>query len=237
MNIKQDNFNKAMELYHSRKRYRLTGKLAAFINISLQVVLLTLVWSLELTITSQVLAVVMAFVLTDFLNGLIHMVMDNNESYDRFYGPFVANFHLHHQTPKYVQRPLAMVYFNETGSKLWLVPFQVLVLVLVLQQGLGAFTLHVLVYICILSSIAEVSHYLSHTSTSNVVRWLGNAGILLSWKHHRRHHSDNNTNYAFLNGMSDPLINWLARSFYTGYKQTTDQHYVHYVGNMKTDQR
>lgn len=237
MNIKQDKFNKAMELYHSRKRYQLTGKLAASINIVLQIILLVLVWPLDLALSSQILAVVVAFAITDFLNGLIHMVMDNNESYERFYGPFVANFHLHHQTPKYVQRSLPVVYFNETGSKLWLVPFQILVLVLVIQQGLSSFVLHVLVYVSILSSMAEISHYLCHSSTSKMVRWLGKAGILLSWKHHRLHHSGNNMNYAFLNGMSDPLINWLARTFYAGYKETTDLHYIHYVGNMKTDER
>ena len=183
------------------------------------------------------MAFILAFVVTDFLNGLVHLIMDHKESYDSFYGPLVANFHLHHQTPKYARRPLPVVYFNETGAKIWLVPFLMLVLFLVMNASFSPFVLHTLIYIGILSSIAEVSHYLCHTSDSKTARFLGQIGILLSQEHHSPHHEEDNMNYAFLNGVSDPLINLIARTFFTGYKNTTDQHFVKYVSGGREDQR
>jgi hypothetical protein len=38
-----------------------------------------------------------------------------------------------------------------------------------------------------------------------------------------------NVSYAFLNGLTDPLINHIASRFYRGYKQNTDLHYATYV--------
>ena len=37
-----------------------------------------------------------------------------------------------------------------------------------------------------------------------------------------KHHKEDNKNYAFLNGISDRLINWIAKRLYVGYKKTTD---------------
>lgn len=34
---------------------------------------------------------------------------------------------------------------------------------------------------------------------------------------------------AFLNGLTDPLINLIARKIYKGYKNTTDLHFAKYV--------
>jgi len=44
-----------------------------------------------------------------------------------------------------------------------------------------------------------------------------------------RHHRLDNVNYAFLNGMTDPLINWIAAVYYHGYQKTTDQHTALYI--------
>ncbi len=237
MNIKQTQFNAAMERYRSRKIYTSFGQLIALLNVSLQLVLVYFLWEIQLGFAWRILAFVMAFVLTDFLNGLVHMIMDHKESYDSLYGPLVANFHLHHQTPKYTKRPLPLVYFHETGAKIWLVPFLMLVLFLLVNGSLSPLPLHMLVYIGILSSVAEVSHYLCHTSDSQTARFLANIGILLSREHHTPHHEKDNVNYAFLNGMSDPLINRIARTFFRGYKATTDQHFAQYAQGSGADQR
>jgi sterol desaturase/sphingolipid hydroxylase (fatty acid hydroxylase superfamily) len=87
---------------------------------------------------------------------------------------------------------------------------------------------YTLVYIGILSSFAEVSHYLCHTSTSALAGFLANIGLLLSKRRHARHHLEDNSNYAFLNGFTDPLLNLIAARFYKGYKHHTDLHYVNY---------
>jgi sterol desaturase/sphingolipid hydroxylase (fatty acid hydroxylase superfamily) len=87
-------------------------------------------------------------------------------------------------------------------------------------------TLHVLIYVGVLSSIAEVSHYLCHSSNSRLAMSVGNLRVLLPKRHHARHHLEDNRNYAFLNGCTDPLLNLIASLVYPGYKQTTDTHYA-----------
>ena len=226
-----------MELYRTNKSYTAFSSLVATLNVSMQMALIYSIWDVPLGIAGQIAAFILAFVLTDFLNGLVHMIMDHQESYDSFYGPLVANFHLHHQTPKYTKHPLPMVYFNETGAKIWLVPFLMLTLFFLINYSFSPLVLHTLVYMGILSSVAEVSHYLCHTSDSKAAHFLARMGILLSREHHTPHHESDNMNYAFLNGMSDPLINLIARIFFTGYKNTTDQHFIKYASGAGADQR
>lgn len=237
LNIKQSQFNAAMDLYRSKKIYTAFSRLVATLNVSLQMVLVYLIWDIQLGLAGQAGAFILAFVLTDFLNGLIHMIMDHKESYDSFYGPLVANFHLHHQTPKYTRHPLSAVYFNETGAKIWLVPFLMLTLFFEMNGSFSPFVIHTLVYIGILSSVAEVSHYLCHTSDSKAAHFLARVGILLSREHHTPHHTEDNVNYAFLNGMSDPLINLIARTFFVGYKNTTDQHFAKFSSGSENYER
>jgi sterol desaturase/sphingolipid hydroxylase (fatty acid hydroxylase superfamily) len=217
-----------MERFNSKRIYGLFGQLVSLSNVFLQIVLLYRVWPHAIGIPWQVFSILVAYVLTDFLNGLVHMFMDNNDRYDSVPGPLIANFHMHHKIPQYKRNNLLIVYFNETGSKVWLVGYLLAVLLL-LEVGLDPVALYVLVYIGILSSVAEVSHYLCHSSTAKTSIFLGNIGILLSKRHHAKHHLEDNTSYAFLNGFTDPLLNHIAARLYKGYKQTTDLHYRQYV--------
>ncbi|MGB4600567.1 MAG: hypothetical protein WBI04_11425 [Trichlorobacter sp.] len=127
---KQQQFNRAMALYTSRPRYALFGHLVATANISLQLYLLYRVRPLSIGPLWQLAALVSAYLLTDFINGLVHMYMDNNDRYECIDGPLIANFHLHHKTPLYKQRNLLLVYFMESGSKVWLVCYLLLVVAL-----------------------------------------------------------------------------------------------------------
>jgi sterol desaturase/sphingolipid hydroxylase (fatty acid hydroxylase superfamily) len=228
LSTKQKQFNAAMELYTTKRRYKLLGLSVSIINIFLQYFLLYRIWPLSIGAVRQGLALFAAYLLTDFINGLVHMYMDNNDRYESIDGPLIANFHLHHRTPQYRQNNLIVVYFTESGSKVWLVGY--LLLVLCIQ---GVFAIHpvvsyTLVYIGILSSVAEVSHYLCHSSTSALARFLAGCGLLLSKRHHARHHLQDNCSYAFLNGFSDPLLNRMAAVLCTGYKQRSDLHYAGY---------
>lgn len=231
MDKKQAQFNAAMERFHSQKIFQYVGPVVAGFIVSLQLILVYFIWRTPLGVSGQIAAFIIAYLLTDLLNGLVHMIMDHNEDYDLFYGPLAAHFHLHHKTPKYIRKPILKVYFHETGAKLWLLPFLVIVLVLILTENLTPIVSHTLVYIGVLSSFAEVSHYLCHTSHSKTVHLLGRLGILLSWEKHVLHHERDNTHYAFLNGVSDPLINVIARKFFSGYKNTTDRHFAYYVSS------
>jgi Lipid desaturase domain len=226
---KQDQFNKAMQRYNSGCSYKLFNMFVSASNISLQIYLLFRIWSVSVGMLWQTVIIIFTFLFTDFLNGLVHMYMDNNDRYDTPAGPLVANFHLHHKIPQYQKRNLLLVYFNETGSKVWLIGYLAAVAILAGFPGLNPKILLALVYTGILSSFAEVSHYLCHSSTSGAVLFLSRTGILLSKKHHAAHHLSDNINYAFLNGFSDPLLNLIARKLCKGYKNTTDQHFANYV--------
>jgi hypothetical protein len=201
------------------------GTLVALANTALQAWLLWRLLQLPLSIGGQLTALVSAWVLADFVNGLVHMYMDNNDRYDSIAGPFIANFHLHHKIPLYKRKFLPVVYFVESGSKVWLVPVLAATALLSLSVQVNPLLLSILVYAGILSSVAEVSHYLCHTSTDPLAMFLGDCGILLSKHHHASHHLQDNINYAFLNGLTDPLLNLIAQRFSRGYKQHTDLHY------------
>jgi len=228
LTAKQQQFNRAMELYSSQARYALFGHLVSIANITLQLYLLYRVWPLSIGPVRQLVALAAAYLLTDFINGLVHMYMDNNDRYESIDGPLIANFHLHHKTPMYTQRNLLLVYYTETGSKVWLVGYLLLVVALVALFALNPTVFYTLVYIGILSSVAEVSHYLCHSSLSPVAMFLAKIGLLLSKRHHAPHHLQDNNGYAFLNGFSDPLLDLIARACCRGYKQHTDLHYANY---------
>lgn len=222
----QQRFNAAMERYNSRKGYRWFGIAVAACNVGMQAWLLWSLGGVELSTGALLGALLAAWVVTDFVNGLVHLYMDENDDYDSIAGPLVANFHLHHRTPLYTPRSLPIVYFMESGSKVWLVPCLAALVCLAELGWLNPWLLHLLVFTGVLSSVAEVSHYLCHTSNSKVARFLGNCGVLLSKRHHAVHHLNDNVSYAFLNGLTDPLLNPIAKKFSRGYKQHTDLHYA-----------
>jgi hypothetical protein len=232
---KQREFNRAMEVYETKPVYSWIGRLVSVLCIGLQAYLMVLAWQQPLPILWHGLAAILAFVLADFFNGLVHLIMDHNDHYTSFVGPFIANFHLHHKTPVYKQNPLWLVYFNETGAKVWLVFFLVIATVAFNIWLVPPSVIALVAYFAIFSSVAEVSHYLCHVPHSNFLTFLGNVGILLGKKHHSKHHRFDNQDYAFLNGMTDPVLNLIARRFFPGYKQRTDLHFGTYQGKGSTN--
>jgi sterol desaturase/sphingolipid hydroxylase (fatty acid hydroxylase superfamily) len=228
--LKQRQFNAAMERYEREPLYRVFGKAVSLANVALQGWLVSLVWGLSIGVPLQALALLAAYVLADFVNGLVHMLMDGSDDYESVVGPLIAAFHLHHQTPRYKRNNLLVVYFNESGAKVWLVGYLLLAAALIRSGAVPPVIAFVLVYVGILSSVAEVSHYCCHVVDSRWVRLLRSAGLLLSKKHHALHHREDNVNYAFLNGLTDPLLNAIARRWARGYRNGTDAHYATYTG-------
>lgn len=224
--VRQEQFLAALRLYETRPAYKAFGRLVATANVSLQVALLVLVWQQPIGPLLQVALLAAAWLAADFVNGLVHMVMDANDAYDSLAGPLIANFHLHHRNPRYARHPLPIVYFVESGSKIWLVVYLAAVLALLATGRLASPLAWFLVDVGILSSVAEVSHYLCHTSSSPLAHRLGEARILLSKHHHARHHREDNVSYAFLNGLTNPLLDVIAKHFSRGYRNTTDLHFA-----------
>lgn len=176
-------------------------------------------------------ALFVAYIATDFFNGLVHMIVDNNTNYNSIVGPYIASFHMHHYKIKYKEIDFLKIYFYESGHKFWLVVY---LIVLACSQGYFKIDANVnlgLVSFGVLSSVAELSHYWCHNPAKNnsLVCWLQKHRILLSLKHHRLHHVKDNINYAFLNGVSDPLLNIIARYYFKGYKQNSDIHVAAYA--------
>jgi hypothetical protein len=234
LELKQKQFNAAMELYESKKSYKLLGKVVSITNISLQIYVLSQVLTLAIGFWWQIVSVITAYLITDFINGLVHLYMDANDQYDSLAGPLIANFHLHHRTPRYQDNNLIVVYFNETGSKIWLVFYLVTIAILFHLPDNNPVLLYTLTYVGILSSVAEVSHYLCHNSNSAVVVSLIRIKLLLPKREHARHHLEDNVSYTFLNAVTDPLVDFIAKMFFTGYKNKTDLHYANYsASNMQ----
>lgn len=175
-----------------------------------------------------------AYIFTDFVNGIVHMYMDNNTSYKSIFGPFIAAFHMHHRNMKYKTRSPIVVYFMESGSKFWLLGYLGLVVFLQYRLSLPLFINVFLVAFGIFSSFAEVSHYWCHNAhkKNSIIHKLQKFRILLPKKHHLIHHTKNNVNYAFLNGVTDPILNIIAKKLYRGYKENSDRHAVSYRGRQ-----
>jgi hypothetical protein len=231
LELKQEQFNAAMELYDSRTGYKLFGRFVSITNISMQTYILSRALALTIGFWRQIVSLIAAFLITDFINGLVHLYMDANDNYESLAGPLIANFHLHHRTPRYQDNNLLVVYFNETGSKIWLVFYLAAVAILFHLTNINPVLLYTLTYIGILSSIAEVSHYLCHNSNSAVAIFLMRIKLLLPKREHARHHLADNVNYTFLNGATNPLVDFIAKTFSTGYKNKTDLHYAKYSGS------
>ena len=231
---KQLLFNNAMNRYNQNKSYKYIYKVVAILNISMQSYLLYLLFLQNLNFFTVCIIFCIAYFLTDFINGYVHMYMDNNHRYDSFFGPFIASFHLHHRMPTYKNSSVIMIYFNESGPKFWLVPF-LLFSIILYSLEINEYILTLLTFIGILSSVAEVSHFLCHNSNSKIVLFLQSIYILLPVKHHNNHHQKDNQSYAFLNGTSDFLLDKIAKKYYDGYKENSDLHFKLYDGADTTN--
>ena len=237
---KAEEFTIAMDIYHNNILYNKFGIVVASVIIGMQFIsVCNLLTHLHINHTvidviGGTIVLALAYVLTDFINGFIHMYMDNNTGYNSIIGPFIAAFHMHHKQQRYKTRNPVVVYFIESGSKFWLVGY--LGILICIQHTIYTFV-HLnlfLVAIGIFSSFAEVSHYWCHNSDKNnlIVSKLQKLRILLPKKHHRDHHIKDNVNYAFLNGITDPLLNILAKYLYGGYKNNADLHALAYNGQQ-----
>lgn len=228
--VKQKEYNDAMKFYEERQIYQVFSRCIAIVNVSVQVILTFIVLPTKIGIGWQLFSLILAYLMADFINGLVHMYMDNNDYYKSIAGPLVASFHLHHKKPLYKKNKIIVVYFNESGSKIWLAALSILAIIVISIFDINPVILHIILYFSIFSCIAEVSHYLCHVSDGKFVGAFRKSGLILGKHHHGRHHLEDNVNYAFLNGVSDPLINIIAKKFYPGYKNTTDRHYENYQG-------
>ena len=222
---KREEARQALARYHSDPFYARLGNAVSWAVLTGQGLLLLLTFRDTLGWGVALLALALAWLAADLLGGVVHLLMDHHDTYTGRLGPLTAAFHQHHTRPRYEEKPLPQVYFHESGFKLWLPPFLALGAGLALAGGLGPFALRVWAWTGVLSSVAEVSHYLVHSHHRRWAEVLASAGLLLSRRRHARHHREDNVGYAFLNGWSDPLLDLVARRWFPGYKRGTDLHF------------
>jgi len=233
---KQMEFNDAMDRYQRTIVYKLFGIYISIVNTFTPFLLLFLYDFSGLSLPIVIAVLFVSYVVADFINGIVHMMLDNNDSYAGLTGPFVASFHLHHRTPVYKKRNVILVYFFESGSKIWLTVYLILLFALLIIKPLPAHLVLGLISFAIFSCLAEVSHYACHTESNKITRLLSKVRILLSKSHHVQHHTQDNNRYAFLNGLTDPLLDIIASYLFKGYKNNTDLHYAKYEG-QETENR
>ncbi|MCX7120747.1 MAG: hypothetical protein NTZ67_03080 [Gammaproteobacteria bacterium] len=235
--LKAIEYKVAIEKYHHHSVYRRLEILTSVIVIALQIfsIIMLSFQHHPTNFIEIIMAVLAAYVATDFINGLVHMIIDNSTNYTSIIGPFVAAFHLHHAKLMYKNDNPLMVYFYESGHKFWLVLYLLAIFTLQCFFNLNFSVNLFLVTTGLLSSVAELSHFWCHniTQCNAIIRFLQKYHILLSMKHHRFHHCNDNTHYAFLNGMTDGVLNVVADVFYKGYKNRSDQHVMLFHSNQK----
>ena len=225
-----DEYAAAMDTYHRCAVYHRAGRLVAAAVVSLQALALAQVPWREAS-GWYLLAFFVAYLVADFVNGLAHMWADNCPDYTSVAGPFVAAFHLHHQRPQYTKRSAGMIYFLESGSKFWLVVYLALTISVQSWVTLPGVVSFGLAAVGVISSFAEVSHYLCHApNTGRVVALLQRMWVLLPPEHHAIHHTTDNRHYAFLCGLTDPILNWVAQRLCSGYVARADVHSGPYQG-------
>ncbi len=233
MDNKFNEYTHAIEQYLNHTKYQRFETIVSFLIVTLQAVtLFNAAHTYEQASLPCILVTLLtAYVITDFINGLVHMYMDNNTQYTSMAGPYIAAFHLHHAKYVYQKRHLLKVYFDESGTKFWLLIYLLLLTNMQLNAHLSTPLNIGLTAFGIFSSIAELSHYWCHNATeqNKIILWLQNHYIFLSKKHHKSHHCSDNIQYAFLNGASDPAINFIARRLFNGYKNNADLHTKAYL--------
>lgn len=220
----QKHYQEALNKYQNKKKYNYFLYINSIAIITLQLFSITLLLSINQPFHLLIISAAISYISTDFINGLIHMYMDNNHNYTSIFGPYIAAFHQHHVKIKYTEKSLLAIYFFESGFKFWLAPVLTIVCFLAVNNLIPEPITIGLILFCFFSSFAEVSHFICHNRRSPSIRFLQKIRILLPVKHHMKHHKEDNKNYAFLNGISDRLINWIAKRLYVGYKKTTDLH-------------
>ncbi len=230
--IKIKEYEVAIEKYKNIPWYTRVEFFFSIIIITLQIAtMMTLLHQYSTTsIVAVVVTLFVSYFLTDFINGIAHLIADNAQNYTSIVGPFYAAFHLHHIKLTYENKHPVKIYFYESGHKIWLVFYLIIIFLAQCFTHLNFCLNLCLVSIGVLSSVAELSHFWCHNKkqANRFIRLLQKNRILLSMQHHKFHHRKDNINYAFLNGISDPILNIIANRFYSGYKNFSDRHVAAY---------
>lgn len=232
MNKKQQDYEVAITKYNTNPWYTRIEFFSSIIIVALQCITAAnlFFYHVPIHLLAFAMMLIITYFLTDFINGIVHMVVDNSAHYTSVIGPFVAAFNLHHTRLTYKSKHVIKIYFEESGHKLWLVFYLIILFTMQCSISINFYINVGLVALGIFSSFAELSHFWCHHASQShpLIRVLQQYRLLLCVHHHKIHHRDDNVNYAFLNGWSDPILNVIARYCCAGYKNRSDQYVMRY---------
>lgn len=162
------------------------------------------------------LAVLAAMYCADLVSGLLHWAFDTWFDEDMgFIRRMVIMVREHHVYP---QRIFQFSVFHDAGTLSWIAFFLTAPLVLgailaaTPAAGLLSYAVATAVVFTPLLVFMLEFHKCGHRRESPLwVRVLQRAGLLLSWRHHIRHHSGNHDiNYCLINGWADRTLGRLG---------------------------
>jgi hypothetical protein len=139
---------------------------------------------------ADALQVIAAFFLADLASAVFHLVTDRGCGL-----PIMVRWFLkHHDAPETMTFDLmpAIVGLPIFVAGLFTLPW--------LLCSFGLFL-----------SFAQIPHYYVHHPAPAIVRFLQRSRVFLRPAAHLSHHRSFDRDFAVLNGMSNPLVNWLAR--------------------------
>ena len=154
--------------------------------------------------------VVAAALYTDWMSGVLHVVLDNPILNTwPIIGPEARAFQGHHFDPTGVARGPILDMVREDHSLVFLV-LTVFAVGRPTSAGLLTFGLH----FCWMTHLMMASHRWSHTHPKylpSVVRAMQDAGVIMSIKHHSQHHASYDSNFCIFSGVCNPLLNVIVK--------------------------
>ena len=154
---------------------------------------------------------VFIYLMTDFISGILHVILDNERSLDvKILHSLAWGFHSHHQRPKEIYEMKLYNHLYVMHLPLTLIFF----IILLINQPVVYFA-----YLSLAVSLhlMQMSHRWAHTPKNMLpkfVIFLQNIGLVLSAKTHAKHHNNvYDRNFCMMNGWSNFMVNFLVKVF------------------------
>ena len=148
-------------------------------------------------------ALVISWILGDFLSGIVHWFADTYFSArTRVIGTLIEPFRIHHTQPQRICEFRAMATVSHTA--ILAIPVLAATLI-VLEEGFLSLVIALTMLSAVLTN--QFHKYAHSTSCSKIVRWLQGKSIIISPRHHARHHAKpHRSHYCITCGWMNPLL-------------------------------
>uniref|UniRef100_A0A6C0IMK7 Lipid desaturase domain-containing protein n=1 Tax=viral metagenome TaxID=1070528 RepID=A0A6C0IMK7_9ZZZZ len=163
----------------------------------------------------NVMYVIFSCITADFISGLVHIYLDNSKvNYsETIIDYFKIGFQVHHLYPIF-----QWVYYKdfqphyEANTIFFINIVMSIVNILTYNSLLIHYTLY-------LTLVMQMNHYWCHAIITKkhvpyIVHKLQDFGLLLNYKVHAKHHITFDNSFCFVNGICDPIFNYISKHKY-----------------------